>query len=546
MAPGQVISNNAMQYLINIFKPNAVIALVFVFLSAYFLSEHSQGFYTGSIDDGPVVGENSTVAGYPYVYFVSTPDDGMRFYARRFLKNIAIHYIIACLLVAFISYVVRVFRDGDRRQRSFFWNVMVYSFVGVYVLFQVFGGDWLIKVARKEQKKSIEILMALGVDANALSSDGKKTPLIVAAEKNNVKMARLFIEHGAELNRTNKYGRTALHTAVMHNSLKAADFLLSQQGININAVDYTQSMPIHYIQSYEMASLLINRKARINFKNKKGLPPIFFSPDKRTMQLFISKGAKLDVPTDGGFTLIDSVKNPEIILMLVKAGANVNSQNAQGETPLHRLIKSKTGDKNSVMRAIRRLVRRGANVDIRDKHGLSPLHYAIKKCDIASGVLFFGYSKEIKQQLALQQFTGPLKFIVKNNRKCWQSISSRYKRTKAGRKPVARKSPKKTVPSQAKRPAPVRTPRVSDTGKSKTGKSKTGKFNTRTPAALRRPEHRAPAVTPGRPSLSAEPRLRLPATGPVRSSRSGAKTEPRRYNGSTSEKKAQQPLKTGP
>ncbi len=564
-----------MQYLINIFKPNAVIILVFVFLSAYFLSEHSQGFYTGSIDEGPPVGEESTVAGYPYVYFVSSPDDGMRFYARRFLKNLAIHYIITCLLVAFIAYVVRVFRDGDRKQRSFFWNIMIYSVVGIYVLFQVFGGDWLIKVARKERKKSIEILMAMGVDANVLSSDGKKTPLIVAAEKNNVRMARLFVERGAELNRTNKYGRTALHVAVMNDSLKMVDFLLSQKGININAVDYTQSMPIHYIQSYEMASLLIRHNARINFKNKKGLPPIFFSPDKRTMKLFISKGAKLDVPTDGGFTLIDSVKNPDIILMLVKAGANVNSQNAQGETPLHRLIKNKNTDKENLQRVIKRLVRRGANVDIRDKHGLSPLHYAVKKCDIASGALFFGYSKEVKQQLALQQFTGPLKFIVKNNRKCWQTISSRYNKTKAARKPVARKpATRKTTkkpPTLPGRPAPVSQvkpplPRKPVSRKPSSGTPVPGRQVIRTPSpvdtgprhsnpdsrspavrppAKRRSQRPAPVVSGSRPP-PVEPRFRIPAARPGKTLIRKTNEKPARYHNGATKKKAQSPSKTIP
>ncbi len=501
-----------MQIFLDFFKPNTAKILVFLLLSAYFLSEYSTGFRTLPISGGPPMTSETTVVGYPYVYFQKSTEYGMKFYADHFIKNIIYHYIFTCLLVAFLSYVIQVLRDGDTKQRSFFVIIMFVSVVGLSVLFQVFGGDYLIKVAKKEGKKSIQILLTLGVSADSLSSDGKWTPLIVAAYRNNTKLIQLLLKRRIKVNRINKFGRTALHVAVMRDSLDVAKILLGN-GAEVNKIDYSQSMPIHYIKSYKMASLLLENDAVVGFRNKKGLTPIFFVPDERTMRLLIAKGAKLDIPSLSGMTVIDNVENPDLIMLLIKAGINVNSQNSKGETPLHRLIMSKHAKNRHTFRVIKSLVRKGADVDIRDKHGMSPLYYAIRKCNVESGKVFFRNSREVKEQSLLKDFTGKLRFIVRNNNKCWKLIASvRKPKPKSKPSPTAIFSPKlKPGPKASSDPAKPKVivnPVVNSvpkpviatpTEKPKIVNQERGvKINNNTPRTINQPKEPAPNVKPPR------------------------------------------------
>ncbi len=63
--------------------------------------------------------------------------------------------------------------------------------------------------------------------------------------------------------------------------------------------------------------------------------------------------------------------NPEVVMSLVQAGANVNSRDAGGNTPLHLAASGNTNPE-----VITALLNAGANLHVQDKEGWTPLYYA--------------------------------------------------------------------------------------------------------------------------------------------------------------------------
>jgi len=193
---------------------------------------------------------------------------------------------------------------------------------------------------------------------------------------------------------------------------------------NIHAQDKDQSMPIHFIKSYKVAALLLDKGALANVKNAKSLTPIFFAPDDRTLKLLISKGAKLDVSTKEGNTPIAYARNPSVIRYLISKGANVNSQNDLSETPLHHLITLSASSNQQRDSVIKLLIRKGANVDMRDSHGWSPLYYSIKDCDMSAAQLFYIASRDVRKQLGYKRLRGQISAIRKSNPICWKKVKT--------------------------------------------------------------------------------------------------------------------------
>jgi len=413
------------------FKPNLTRVIVFIIIAIYFSAVKSVGFYQENNAQNNLKSTGMiTVIGYPYAYFKTSKTGTSSFSIRKVSKNLVFYYLLTCILLAFLNFTQHIFLNTTKQSKIFYSSILINSVIGVAVLLKVFGGDLLTDAALKSNKKSMELLLSLGVDPNSLTSNGKLTPLMVAAKKNNSLMAQLLLEpkNAADADLRNLTGSTPLHEAVKSNSIAVVKVLLAS-GADVNSRDFSKSLPIHYVKKYEMAQLLVSNKANLTFRNKKGFPPIFFAPDEKTLNLFKRNGARLNVSIQDGSTLLDITKNPSIIRYLINNGAPINSRNSEGDTPLHKLMKYQSKKNRKARSLIKTLVKRGANVDLRDKHGFSALHYAIKKCDIKTGRLFINSSREAKKQMR-KKLRGKLKQMAIRNPACWDKIQLGYVKPK--------------------------------------------------------------------------------------------------------------------
>ena len=172
----------------------------------------------------------------------------------------------------------------------------------------------------------IETLIDLGANVNAQRTDDKEAPLTLSSGWNKFMAVYLLLDHGADANIASADGNSPLHTAV-------------SKGV------------------FDITKLLVEKGSYVNLQNKEGRTPLFLSvknKHEQLIKLLIENEADVRIGykenSTERFYLVrgknrgraawhyiagEQVNEPEIINLLVKSGANVNAQDAEGFTPLH-------------------------------------------------------------------------------------------------------------------------------------------------------------------------------------------------------------------
>ena len=112
--------------------------------------------------------------------------------------------------------------------------------------------------------EAVQALLDAGADANLTSRESMKMPPLgsaMAVQRNDI--ARILIEHGADVNGKAVNDLTALHTAAARGNIEAAKLLLDH-GADINAVSTDGKSPLAYAEERnhpEMVEFLKSRKS---------------------------------------------------------------------------------------------------------------------------------------------------------------------------------------------------------------------------------------------------------------------------------------------
>ncbi|WP_406655755.1 ankyrin repeat domain-containing protein [Methanolobus sp. ZRKC2] len=133
--------------------------------------------------------------------------------------------------------------------------------------------------------------------ANIHASGEVGTPLLVAAsslhdlgytsnwdeiESEKVKIIKLLIENGADVNVINSEGETPLHLAAGSGSLKIVKLLIENGG-DVNALDNKMNTPLHFVVEYgeyrdeEVVKLLLGNGADPSIENMDGITPRYLA-----------------------------------------------------------------------------------------------------------------------------------------------------------------------------------------------------------------------------------------------------------------------------
>ncbi len=202
--------------------------------------------------------------------------------------------------------------------------------------------------------KIAEKLIDKGADINAIiESDFYKgyTPIKFAIEYDHIDMVKLLISKGFDKYYKDIDGKNLLHCASEYGNTEICNYLI-ESDINVNDVDYIGGTPLFYSEVYgmkESSDLLIKKGAKlfidginINFKHKTTL---------------------IHIASDIG--------NTNLIEQLIKKGADVNSTNEYGFTPLHFAVI------NNDINIAELLIKSGADANIFDNEGKTPMRYAL-------------------------------------------------------------------------------------------------------------------------------------------------------------------------
>lgn len=222
-------------------------------------------------------------------------------------------------------------------------------------------------------EKLVSYLVAHGADANVADAAGE-SPLYDAARNNRSALATLLLAHAANPNSRNHKGQTPLHVAFAAAAWDAADALLGKgarldirdtlgrtatfdcvsrgcspldrlaaAGIDFSVRDNAKNSLLHEAAASascdsDMAGNLIARGAPVDLKNIDGKTALHLAASQNNaslMRLLLEKGAAVDDRDNLGNTPLHLTTSPEVVTVLLEAGANPDLPNKHGDRPVN-------------------------------------------------------------------------------------------------------------------------------------------------------------------------------------------------------------------
>jgi ankyrin repeat protein len=309
------------------------------------------------------------------------------------------------------------------------------------------GQTALMWASSQRNPQMVKLLLQSGADANAASAlrnwartttaeprpqwrpPGAFTALQLAAREGCAACATELVNAGAKLDTASPDGITALLFAVLNARFDTAKVLITA-GADVNLADKWGRAPLYSAIDYnttprggrpdrpssdvttplEIATLLLDRKADIDFALKSFPPYRLLGPDRGgdallttgataltraakacdvpAARLLVSRGAKVDAATSQGLTPLLVVAGSswaitdtrgrfrnekqciEMAKLLLDAGASINAVNADGQSSLHAAARMDMKD------FVLYLGERGADLTVKDRSGSTALDIA--------------------------------------------------------------------------------------------------------------------------------------------------------------------------
>ena len=255
-------------------------------------------------------------------------------------------------------------------------------------------------------------------------------PLDIALSSGQLSIAKLLVEHRADLNKLDKDSRSFVFKAVQRGDVEACEFLAANGAKLVHMNEVTGETLLHVLAGSETPEALLKWAQKyiqlfdINAVDKQSRTPLFVAVEnenkpfldllvsqpnidvnilnskrqtplelallvKKNLQFanqLVENGADLNVIDNEKRTLLHKAAvedNFAVIQFLTTHSADVNSVNAANATPLHTyLMKTiqNLGMAEQQADILKLLVKAGADLSIREaSSGFTPLHLAVQK-----------------------------------------------------------------------------------------------------------------------------------------------------------------------
>ena len=270
----------------------------------------------------------------------------------------------------------------------------------------------LFQAAQAGDAKTVAQVLAAGrVNVDVAEPQGGATPLQAAALFGHLEVVRQLVGAGADMDRTDREGRSALALATRGVHVAVMEFLL-KHGAHANLAAHDGTTPLHDAVTqnhYQEVELLVQHGACATCGDARGVSPLdlakqagrpalvramghdpakgLFLRERLLRKAAIAgdeaevarllKDPQLDVnfayPEANDWTALHEAANYghlPIVEQLVDAGADVDQRDRAGKTPLYLAVELR----HPQMVAL--LLGKGADPGKADQRGISPLAYA--------------------------------------------------------------------------------------------------------------------------------------------------------------------------
>lgn len=256
--------------------------------------------------------------------------------------------------------------------------------------------------ARYNQKEICRYLLNKKQNPNQKNIHGK-TPFAISCSRNNISLVQTFLLYDADVNAQDNLKNTPLHLSINNPEITkllldygANPYLINDFGqtafansctkpqtlevylkyaVNPNTINLNGQTLMHEViinNRLDIADLLKKYRAEINYKDKWGKSPIFYSTNADTLNWLVLNNANINATDKNQQTVLHQsvIKNNlKFTNEILKCNANPNIKDKQGLTPL---VYAKT------INMMRLLLHYGANPDIKTPNGKYLLHNCAK------------------------------------------------------------------------------------------------------------------------------------------------------------------------
>ena len=225
------------------------------------------------------------------------------------------------------------------------------------------------------------LLLDAGADRNAEWIRGADvTPLIVLAAEMSNEVTKALVNAGADLNRADSVGRTALEIAVFRRELELAELLVRKGAKPTTRKDPNGNTSLHVAvtnQDEGLVRLLVTHRAELSEQNRQGQTPLIIGAEtgqEGVVELLLHSGAPLHLCDASNRSALErALENGHLKvlqILLQQSIVDVNGITKRGSSLLH--LAAELGDEMRVTF----LLSMSAQVDVLNPNGETPLHWA--------------------------------------------------------------------------------------------------------------------------------------------------------------------------
>lgn len=258
---------------------------------------------------------------------------------------------------------------------------------------------------------------ALLTELTHVTDESGRTPLHLAAVKNDLDAIKNLIANGADLQARDGSGWTPLHLAAANDNVDVINTLLTY-GADLQARDDFGWTPLHaavcctgsgFVNRHDPSAaveMLINHGAAIQVRDNFGwtaLHTAAWHDRSAAVEILINHGAAIQARADNGLTPLHVASvagggGVDTVEVLLKHGAAIQAKADNGFTPLHTaaqkrdtsiefiLMHSRLYYWNrapvgflKVVKVVEMLLKHGADIRAQDDSGVTPLDIALKE-----------------------------------------------------------------------------------------------------------------------------------------------------------------------